>query len=87
MRVMGMCGSLRGGSYNRAVPQAAVELAPEGMDIRPWDRLRVMPHSGLLVNFAAQKVTDGRLSDEKTRAFLAGFLEHFATWIRTQRGG
>jgi hypothetical protein len=48
---------------------------------------RVMPHAGLLVNFAAQKVADGRLTDEQTRAFLAGYLEHFAGWIRTQRGG
>ena len=184
MRVMGMCGSLRSGSYNRAVLDAAVELAPEGMEIHVWDRLRevphydggldadgarpepvedlkraiagadgllvvspeynysvpgvlknaidwasrpggtsvlagkpaavagastgaigtargqahlrevlyscqarVMPHAGLLVNFAAQKITDGTLADEQTRAFLAGYLQHFAAWIRTQRGG
>ncbi len=179
MRVMGMCGSLRQGSYNRAVLQAAMELAPAGMEVRIWDRLgevphydggldadgvrpeavedlkrtlaeadgllivspeynysvpgglknaidwasrpagkspfagkpaavagastgaigtargqahlrevlyachaRVMPHAGLLVGAAAQKITDGRLQDEQTRAFLAGFLEHFAAWIR-----
>ena len=184
MRVMGLCGSLRRASFNRALLAAAVELAPQGMEIQVWDRLgevphydgdldsdearpepvvelkrsiaeadgllvispeynysvpgvlknaidwasrpgmksvlagkpaaiggatggavgtarlqmhlrevlyscqsRVMPHPGLLVNFAPQKFADGRLADEQTRAFLAEFLAHFQAWIRTQQGG
>lgn len=35
MRVLGVCGSLRRGSFNRAVLRAAIELAPEGMTIEP----------------------------------------------------
>jgi chromate reductase len=44
MRVMGIAGSIRRGSFNRALLDAAVELAPEGMRIEPWDRLREVPH-------------------------------------------
>ena len=33
MRVLGIAGSLRAGSYNRMLLRAAAELAPEGMEI------------------------------------------------------
>ncbi|HEY0143772.1 MAG TPA: NAD(P)H-dependent oxidoreductase [Thermoanaerobaculia bacterium] len=33
MHVLGICGSLRRASYNRALLRAAIELAPEGMSI------------------------------------------------------
>lgn len=33
MKVVGICGSLRRASYNRALLRAAIELAPEGMSI------------------------------------------------------
>lgn len=35
--VAGIAGSLRQGSYNRALLRAAQELAPEGMEIRAFD--------------------------------------------------
>jgi chromate reductase, NAD(P)H dehydrogenase (quinone) len=179
MRVMGIAGSVRQGSFNRALLQAAVELAPEGMRIEPWDRLRevpfydaaldtdelrpepvadlkrtiaeadallivtpeynysipgvlknaidwasrpgyksvfvgkpvaimgasgsamgtaraqihlrevmyatltrVMPHAGVLVSLAPQKFTDGRLTDEQTRTFVAAFLRDFAAYVK-----
>ncbi len=37
MRVLGIAGSLRQGSYNRAALRAAVELAPGGMEIELFD--------------------------------------------------
>jgi chromate reductase len=37
MRVLGIAGSLRRGSHNRAALCAAGELAPEGMEIVPFD--------------------------------------------------
>ncbi len=43
MRVLGIAGSLRKGSYNRALLRAAQELAPEGMRIDIWDGLRSIP--------------------------------------------
>lgn len=36
--VCGIAGSLRRGSYNRALLRATQELAPKGMEIRIFDR-------------------------------------------------
>ena len=33
VRVLGLCGSLRAGSYNHALLRAAIGLAPESMTI------------------------------------------------------
>src|SRR5690606_28963397 len=41
--VCGIAGSLRQGSYNRALLRAAQELAPPGMEIRVFERLREVP--------------------------------------------
>ena len=43
MRVCGIAGSLRRGSYNRALLRAAVGLAPDAMEIAVFDRLRDVP--------------------------------------------
>ena len=43
MRVCGIAGSLRKASYNRALLRAAIELAPPGMEVAPFDRLRDVP--------------------------------------------
>lgn len=42
--VCGIAGSLRRGSYNRALLRAAREFAPEGMELRIFDRLSEIPH-------------------------------------------
>lgn len=36
LRVLGFAGSLRRGSYNRALIRAAVELAPDGLRVEPF---------------------------------------------------
>jgi len=41
--VCGIAGSLRQGSFNRALLRAARELAPEGMEIRIFDRMAEIP--------------------------------------------
>lgn len=41
--VCGIAGSLRKGSYNRALLRAAQELAPDGMEIRIFDRMAEIP--------------------------------------------
>lgn len=43
LRVLGFAGSLRAGSYNRALLDAARELAPDGMRIDTFD-LAEIPH-------------------------------------------
>jgi chromate reductase, NAD(P)H dehydrogenase (quinone) len=43
VRVCGIAGSLRKGSFNRALLRAAVELAPDGVEIAVFDRLGDVP--------------------------------------------
>lgn len=43
MRVLGIAGSLRQGSYNRALLRAAQELAPAEMEIATFDQLGSIP--------------------------------------------
>ena len=42
-RILGIAGSLRGASYNRALLRAAVELAPSGVEITTFDALGALP--------------------------------------------
>jgi chromate reductase, NAD(P)H dehydrogenase (quinone) len=44
VRVVGIAGSLRAASYNRALLRAAQELTPPGMAIERFDRLGDLPH-------------------------------------------
>jgi len=46
LRVLGIAGSLRAGSFNRALLRAAQELAPEGMDIRAFDIAPIPLYNG-----------------------------------------
>jgi chromate reductase, NAD(P)H dehydrogenase (quinone) len=41
--VCGIAGSLRAKSYNRALLRAAQELAPDGMEVRIFDRMADLP--------------------------------------------
>jgi chromate reductase, NAD(P)H dehydrogenase (quinone) len=43
LRVLGIAGSLRKGSYNGALLRAAIELAPEELEIRAFERLAELP--------------------------------------------
>jgi chromate reductase len=43
IRVLGIAGSLRSGSLNRALIHAAIELAPAGMEIHAYDALADVP--------------------------------------------
>ena len=41
--ILGICGSLRSGSYNRMALRAAGELLPEGASLETFDALRQIP--------------------------------------------
>ena len=43
MRVLGLAGSLRRGSLNRRLLEAAAELAPSGVEVVVYDRLAEVP--------------------------------------------
>jgi len=44
MRVLGIAGSLRRGSRNRALLRAAAAALPPGVELEPWERLSALPH-------------------------------------------
>jgi chromate reductase len=46
LRILGVAGSLRSGSFNRSLLRAAAELAPEGMAIEVFDLLQVPLYNG-----------------------------------------
>jgi chromate reductase len=43
MKILGLAGSLRRASYNRALLQAALELAPSGWETETFDSLGTLP--------------------------------------------
>jgi chromate reductase, NAD(P)H dehydrogenase (quinone) len=43
LRILGIAGSLRAGSFNRALIRAAAELAPEGLEVHNFDGLGAIP--------------------------------------------
>jgi chromate reductase len=43
MRILAITGSLRAGSYNAALARAAMDLAPEGVDVEIFDGLGEIP--------------------------------------------
>jgi len=43
IKVLGLCGSLRKGSFNRMLLETARDLAPDGMTIETFEDLRAIP--------------------------------------------
>jgi chromate reductase, NAD(P)H dehydrogenase (quinone) len=43
MRILAVSGSLRAGSYNTSLLRAAVEAAPEGIEVELWEGLADLP--------------------------------------------
>lgn len=43
VRVLGIAGSLRGGSFNRSLLRAAAGLSPSDVELAIWDRLKALP--------------------------------------------
>jgi chromate reductase len=44
MKILGISGSLREGSYNRSLLHAALAQAPEGVEVATFDRLAALPY-------------------------------------------
>lgn len=66
LRVLSIAGSLRAGSYNRALVRACEELAPDGVRIATWDRLQEVPPYDADAEGAPEAVAD--LRDEISAA-------------------
>ena len=56
IRVLGFAGSLRQGSYNRALLQAALEVLPNGAKLNVFELDGIPPFSDDLVSTAPEKV-------------------------------
>lgn len=75
IHVLGIVGSLRAGSLNRVLLRAAIELAPEGMEIHPYAGLGDLP----LFNQDVEAPGD----PDPVRAFKAAIQEADALLIAT----
>jgi len=64
MKILGIAGSLRQGSYNKALLRAAQGLAPEGMEIERFDLSEVPLYNGDLDNDVMCPVSVVRLRRE-----------------------
>ena len=80
MNVLALCGSLRRGSYNRALLAAAEELAPDGVRIAVFERLRDVP---LYDPGEDEAYTPGKLAPEPVQALRAALRATDALLIST----
>ena len=102
MRVLAVSGSLRENSYNTALARAARELAPAGVEVEVFDRLREIPHyeadldlEGDAAPAAVQDLRE-RIADADALLFVtpeyngsvSGVLKNAIDWAsRPPRGG
>ena len=63
LRLLGMAGSLRSASFNRALLRAAVELAPSGVEITTFDELGALPFYDGDIEAAGDPIAVRRLRD------------------------
>jgi len=68
VRMLGIAGSLRRGSYNRRLLAAARELAPESMTIEVFDLAGIPLYNGDLDNDADRPAEVGRLKQAVSEA-------------------
>jgi chromate reductase len=75
MRVLGLSGSLRRGSHNRALLRAAAAELPPGAELAVWDRLAELP--------AYDEDLDTALAPEPVRALREAIASADAVLIAT----
>lgn len=63
IRVLGIAGSLRSASFNRALLHAAAELAPSGVEITTFDELDALPFYDGDVEAAGEPIAVRRLRE------------------------
>jgi chromate reductase len=75
IRLLGIAGSLRRGSYNRAALRAATTLVPEGATLANQPEL-------MIGNAATRFDGDGNLTDDTTRQRIRELLRSLVDWTR-----
>lgn len=92
LKVLGICGSLRAGSLNRAVLRLAGEVLPEGMDLEVFDIRSIPLFDGdlLLQGFPSEVVELRRKIKEADAVLIAtpeynfsvpGVLKNALDWV------
>jgi chromate reductase len=76
VKILGFVGSLRKGSYNKALMRAAVELAPEDAIIEVFDLEGIPPFNQDLENQPPQKVKEFKAKIRNADALLIASPEY-----------
>lgn len=70
VKILGFAGSLRKGSYNRAILRAALELVPEGATLETFDLDGIPPFNQDLEKQPAEKVKEFKIKIRAADAIL-----------------
>lgn len=76
VRILGIPGSLRRESYNRAALRAATQLVPEGATIDIFE---------LEGNAQERFDSQGNLTDDATKEFIRQLLQNLVEWTKRIR--
>jgi chromate reductase, NAD(P)H dehydrogenase (quinone) len=76
IKVLAFVGSLRKGSYNKALMRAAIELKPENMQIEVFDLEGIPPFSEDIERQPPQKVKDFKAKIRQANAILIATPEY-----------
>jgi chromate reductase len=76
IKILAFAGSLRKGSYNKALVRAAVELAPENVAMEVFDLEGIPPYNQDLENTPPEKVTEFKDKIRSADALLIATPEY-----------
>jgi chromate reductase len=76
IKILGLVGSLRKGSYNKALMQAALELKPENVEIEIFDIAEIPSFNGDFENQPPQSVKDLKVKIKASDALLIATPEY-----------
>jgi chromate reductase len=75
-KILGFAGSLRKGSYNRVLLQAALELLPEGVELEVFDLEGIPPYNQDLENQPVENVKEFKAKIKAADAVLIATPEY-----------
>lgn len=99
MRILAISGSLRRGSYNRRLLEAAREVAPEGVEVRVYEELKAVPPYDEDDDVGAAPAAAAHLRDEieaadavlfatpEYNSSVPGQLKNAVDWASRPHGG
>lgn len=76
VKILGFVGSLRKGSFNRALMRTAIELAPEGAELEVFDLEGIPPFNQDLENQPPQQVKEFKAKIRNADALLIASPEY-----------